>query len=91
VRGATEWADGHLPSATHIPLGHLPDRLAEVPADRPVVLQCQAGARSAIAASVLQRLGRTNVINMVGGFAAWQGEGLPVVGSESHEGHATHA
>ncbi len=91
VRGATEWAAGHLPSATHIPLGYLPDRLAEVPADRPVVVQCQAGARSAIAASVLQRLGRTNVINMVGGFAAWQGEGLPVVGSDSREGHPTHA
>jgi hydroxyacylglutathione hydrolase len=80
VRSASEWKDGHIPSATHIPLGYLTDRMAEVPADRPVVVQCQAGARSAIAASVLQRAGRTNVQNLAGGFASWQGAGLPIVG-----------
>ena len=74
-----EWKDGHIPSAIHIPLGYLTDRLAEVPADRPVVVQCQAGARSAIAASVLQRAGRRNMQNLAGGFAVWQGAGLPVV------------
>jgi hydroxyacylglutathione hydrolase len=79
VRGATEWSSGHLPSAVHIPLGYLPERLDEVPADRAVVLQCQAGGRSAIAASLLQRAGRTNVSNLVGGFDAWKGAGLPVV------------
>jgi hydroxyacylglutathione hydrolase len=78
VRSASEWQGGHIPSATHIPLGYLAERLADVPADRPVVVQCQAGARSAIAASVLQRAGRTNVQNLAGGFASWQGAGLPV-------------
>lgn len=78
VRSASEWQGGHIPSATHIPLGYLTDRLAEIPADRPVVVQCQAGARSAIAASVLRRAGRTNVRNLAGGFASWQGAGLPV-------------
>ena len=79
VRNATEWAGGHLPSAIHIPLGYLSDRLDEVPSDRPVVVHCMGGGRSAIAASLLQRAGRTNVSNMVGGFQAWQGAGLPVV------------
>ena len=91
VRNAAEWQTGHMPSATHIPLGYLLDRLADVPQHTPVVVQCQAGARSAIAASVLLAHGRANVINLVGGFDAWKGEGLPIVGSESHEGHRPHA
>jgi hydroxyacylglutathione hydrolase len=78
VRSATEWAAGHIPGAVHIPLGYLTDRLHDVPADRPVVVQCQAGARSAIAASVLRRAGRDTVVNLVGGMAAWQDAGLPV-------------
>ena len=78
VAAPNEWQVGHIPSARHIPLGYLAERLAELP-DRPVVVQCQAGARSAIAASVLQRTqGRTNVRNLAGGFASWQGAGLPV-------------
>jgi hydroxyacylglutathione hydrolase len=83
VRNLTEWATGHLPSAIHIPLGYLSDRLDDVPSDRPVVVHCQGGARSAIAASLLQRAGRGNVSNMVGGLQAWQGAGLPVVASPS--------
>ena len=79
VRNATEWASGHVPSAIHIPLGYLADRLDEVPADRPVVVHCQGGGRSAIAASLLHRAGRGNVGNMAGGFRAWAGAGLPVV------------
>ncbi|MEZ5285641.1 MAG: MBL fold metallo-hydrolase [Vicinamibacterales bacterium] len=78
VRNATEWVEGHIPGALHIPLGHLPARLAEVPADGTVVVQCLSGARSAIAASVLRRAGRTNVVNLVGGFEAWQSAGHPV-------------
>ena len=85
VRNATEWAEGQMPGATHIPLGHLTDRLAEIPRDKPVVVHCQAGTRSAIAASVLQRLGVRHVMNLVGGLSAWEGEGLPVVGKVTHE------
>ena len=51
-----------------IPVGYLAERLDEIPTDRPVVLHCQGGARSAIAASVLQARGLDNVVNMVGGF-----------------------
>ena len=81
VRNATEWAEGHLPSALHIPLGYLSDRALDIPRGKPIVVQCRTGARSSIASSVLQRHGFKDVINLAGGFDAWKGEGLPVVGS----------
>lgn len=71
VRNDNEWAEGHIPSAVHIPLGQLQARIDEVPNDVPVVVQCQSGARSAIAASLLQQSGRKNVTNLTGGYAAW--------------------
>ncbi|HEU0079974.1 MAG TPA: rhodanese-like domain-containing protein, partial [Longimicrobiaceae bacterium] len=77
VRGAAEWEAGHLPGVENIPVGYLADRLDEVPRDRPLVLQCQAGARSAIAASVLQAKGFRNVVNLAGGYADWQAGGHP--------------
>jgi hydroxyacylglutathione hydrolase len=78
VRGRTEWEAGHLPDVANIPVGYLTDRLAELPRDRPLVVQCQAGARSAIAASVLRAKGFTNVINLTGGFSEWEAGGFPV-------------
>lgn len=78
VRGRTEWEAGHLPGVPNIPLGYLPDRLGEVPADRPLVVQCLGGGRSAIAASLLQARGFANVLNLRGGFAQWQAAGHPV-------------
>jgi len=91
VRGRAEWATGHLPGAVNIPLGELSERLDEVPADRPVIVQCQSGARSAIAASVLQALGRTNVRDLVGGIEAWRRAGLSVVNGEPEANGATRA
>jgi hydroxyacylglutathione hydrolase len=77
VRGRTEWESGHLPGVANIPVGYLADRLAELPTDKTVVVHCQGGARSAIAASVLKASGRTNVVNMAGGYVAWERAGLP--------------
>jgi len=79
VRSASEWQEGHITGALHIPLGYLTDRLDEIPRDRAVVVHCQAGTRSAIAASVLERAGRGGVANLVGGFEAWTAAGLPVL------------
>lgn len=78
VRGAAEWEHGHLPQAANIPVGYLTDRLDEIPADKPLVVHCQSGARSAIAASVLQANGRNNVVNLTGGFAEWEKRKMPV-------------
>jgi len=87
VRGRTEWEAGHLPGVPNIPVGYLTEHLDELPTDRPVVVHCQSGARSAIAASVLQARGVKNVVNLTGGFAAWQQAGLPVTtaGAEQPE------
>jgi hydroxyacylglutathione hydrolase len=82
VRTSDEWNAGHLPGVVHIPLGTLPDRLAELPRDRPIVLHCQRGGRSSIAASLLQARGFTHVENLAGGFSAWRDEGQPVERAE---------
>jgi hydroxyacylglutathione hydrolase len=79
VRNRSEWDAGHLPGAVHIPIGYLSERLGEIPRDRPIVVQCQSGARSAIATSVLQRLGITGVEDLRGGFQAWAAAGGEVV------------
>lgn len=79
VRGRAEWEAGHLPGVYNIPLGYLAERIADLPEDKTVVVQCQSGARSAIAAAVLQAKGVKNVVNLVGGITAWQEAGLPVV------------
>jgi len=71
VRNQVEWDEGHIAGARHIPLGYLPDRISEVPRSKPVVLQCQTGVRSLIAASVLQANGIEQAINLKGGFADW--------------------
>jgi len=84
VRNATEWAAGHIPGALHIPLGHLADRAGEIPRGRPIVVQCQSGGRSSIAASVLEQLGAADVINLSGGITAWSAAGLPIE-RETHE------
>jgi hydroxyacylglutathione hydrolase len=78
VRHDPEWAAGHIAGATHIPLGHLEERLADVPTGKPLAVHCQGGTRSAIAVSLLCRLGRSDVSNLPGGFAAWRAAGLPV-------------
>ena len=78
VRSANEWSEGHLPGATHIPLGYLADRLGDIPRDRPVVVQCQSGGRSSIAASILERAGFPDVSNLTGGLGAWTASGLPL-------------
>ncbi len=78
VRGESEWRGGHLPGAVLIPLPELPERLGEIPADRAVTVQCQTGARSAIAASLLLAAGRRDVANLAGGYGAWMAAGLPI-------------
>ncbi|GIH72600.1 MBL fold metallo-hydrolase [Sphaerimonospora thailandensis] len=72
VRNAGEVAGGAIEPSLHIPLAELAARLAEVPADHPVVVYCAGGARSAIAASLLTHRGREGVSDLLGGYDAWQ-------------------
>jgi len=79
VRGRSEWNHGHLPKATHIYLGDLAADLVELNRDEPIVVHCQTGTRSSIAASLLTARGFTNVTNFAGGVDAWQKAGLPLI------------
>jgi hydroxyacylglutathione hydrolase len=80
VRSRAEWAAGHLPGAVNLPLGELEQRLDEVPRGRPLIVQCQTGARAAIAVSLLKARGLEEVVLYTGGFAEWSAAGQPVEG-----------
>lgn len=83
VRGQAEWDAGHIPEARHLFLGDLVDGARSLPRDRPLVVACHGGTRSAIAASLLHSLGYIDVLNFSGGFAEWQDAGLPVETDEA--------
>jgi rhodanese-related sulfurtransferase len=80
VREPWEYAEGHLPGAVNIPLSTLPARLAELPQDRPILLVCNSGSRSGVAADFLVQQGfpGEKVYNLEGGTYAWMASGLPV-------------
>jgi hydroxyacylglutathione hydrolase len=82
VRQPSERAGGHVPGSVYITGAELPDRLDEVPADRPVAVACGSGYRSSVAASLLARHGRTDVVNVIGGVTAWKNAGLPTTRKE---------
>lgn len=78
VRSQAEYEAGHIAGARHIPLGQLPKALHSLPANRPVLVHCQGGTRSAIGASLLDAAGFTSVSNLTHGFREWMESGLPV-------------
>jgi len=81
VRDPDEYRDGSIEAATNISRGFLEFRIGTVAPEpaTPVVLYCQTGLRSMLAAKALHDLGYTNVINLQGGFQRWAQSGLPVV------------
>lgn len=81
VRDETEFANGHITGAKHIPLADLESRLKEIQKfkAKPVIVNCQAGMRSAKACAVLRKLEFTQVHNLQGGLNAWAQAKLPLV------------
>jgi rhodanese-related sulfurtransferase len=79
VREHDEWRAGHIDGATHIPLGALASRVAELDRDKPIVTICRSGHRSMAAAQALKGAGFSDVANMEGGMIAWARSGLPVI------------
>jgi hydroxyacylglutathione hydrolase len=77
VRTPSEHAAGRIGQSRNIPLGELQRRLDEIPADRPVLVHCQGGLRSAIAASILSGHRPGAVLDLQGGFGNWQSAGNP--------------
>jgi hydroxyacylglutathione hydrolase len=83
VRQANEYAIGHVPGSVHITAGSLPDRLAELPVDRPIATICASGLRASVAASILRAGGFRDVSWVASGVPAWRATGRPVVRGES--------
>jgi len=81
VRDPDEYRDGSIEAANNISRGFLEFRIGSVASDpsTPLVLYCQTGLRSMLAAKALHDLGYKNVINLQGGFQRWAQSGLPVV------------
>ncbi len=77
VRQPEEWAAGHVPDATLIPLGELASRVNEVPKDRQVVVVCRSGNRSAQGRDILLGAGHPSVTSMAGGMNDWAAAGYP--------------
>jgi rhodanese-related sulfurtransferase len=85
VRNDDEWEAGRAPSANYVTLGELPQRIAEVPTDQPIIVVCRAGARSAKAVELLGQHG-VHASNLVGGMQAWSQAGLPVIDASGAPG-----
>ena len=81
VRDPDEYRDGAIEPATNISRGFLEFRIGTAAADpkTPIVLYCQSGLRSMLAAKALHDLGYENVTNLQGGYQKWAQSGLPVM------------
>jgi hydroxyacylglutathione hydrolase len=79
VRQANEYEAYHVPGSVHIAAGSLPDRLAELPRDQPIVTICAAGLRAGVAASILRADGFEDVSWVASGVPAWRAAGHATV------------
>ena len=79
VRERSEWDEGHVPGAVHVPKSHLESRIEQAVPDRDatVVVYCASGSRSVFAAKTLEELGYENVVSLAGGFTDWKRNGFP--------------
>jgi rhodanese-related sulfurtransferase len=71
VREPDELATASIPWALAIPMGQIPERIAELPADKPIAVLCHAGGRSARVTAFLNQNGFPNAVNVAGGIDAW--------------------
>lgn len=78
VREQSEWDEGFIPGAVHVPRGFLESRIAGVAKpDQRIVVNCAGGARSLLAAQTLRQMGYSDVSSLAGGFADWKRGGRP--------------
>ena len=78
VREQSEWDEGFIPGAIHVPRGFLESRIAGVAkSDQRIIVNCAAGARSLFAAQTLRQMGYTDVSSLAGGFTDWKRGGHP--------------
>lgn len=86
VRERDEFDAGHVKGALFIPRGFLEIKVEDALPDKesPVIVYCQGGVRSAMAAKAMQDLGYKNVLSMSGGFGLWKRSGFPFEATESN-------
>ena len=80
VRDPAEFAGGHIPEAKNVPLAKLGERISELAQykERPIVVVCASGMRSATACNQLAKAGFTQVKNLDGGMGRWSEANLPL-------------
>ncbi|MGE5575440.1 MAG: rhodanese-like domain-containing protein [Ignavibacteria bacterium] len=83
VRDPPEWTeDGYAEGALRVFFADLPQKTAEIPRNKPIVVTCSVGNRSGIALSILERAGFVDTSNMLGGMTAWTNLGYPTRNGE---------
>lgn len=80
VRETSEWGSGHISGARHITLGQLDSRVSELEKfkERPIIVVCATGNRSASACGNLKKHGFGKVFSLGGGVSAWRDASLPL-------------
>jgi rhodanese-related sulfurtransferase len=78
VRERDEFETERAPGAALVPISEFVARFEELPRDRPLLVVCAAGSRSASATAYLLQRGWTDVRNVTGGMIAWRAAGLPI-------------
>lgn len=89
VRELGEFVSVRAPGAVLLPTSEFAARFGELPDDRPLLVVCHSGNRSAAVVGFLQRAGRTDVTNVAGGMDAWERAGLPVTHGPLQPGEGT--
>ena len=85
VRETAELTEARIEGANHLPLGELPQRLAELDRKRPVAFLCRSGARGAVATHAAAEAG-LDAANVKGGMIAWSRAGLPLAPASKRRG-----
>lgn len=80
VRDEGEFSGGHITNARHVPEKQLADHMKALEKfkNKPVIVSCASGRRSAAVVDSLRKQGFTEVVNLRGGIGAWQQAGMPL-------------
>ena len=71
VREPDEWALVHVEGSRHLPMRQVPEHLADLPRDRPILVLCHHGNRSGRVTQFLRANGYSLASNVAGGIEAW--------------------